>query len=383
MKKLTNNFRRNHSVVSHIENLEQLYTFNDFPIFMGCTNEPFEEDLFMDMTWTIDTDSGLIQLLDLVPLEILYAKQHMDATGATWDKYNDLLAKFISSESKGDILEIGGGSGKLAKKIINIKDGLKYFIVEPNPLIEETDRLKIIRSFFSNKIENKKSQIKTVVLSQVLEHAYDPEEFLTEIRDFLPEEGKFIFGYPNLEFFFSNKHTNAINFEHTMLMTDFYVDYFLNKTGFKILKKECFGNHSFFYSVQKCNKIKFNHDIAFKGKYKKYKNMFNDFISYHEDMIEEINLKIQSHDGDIYLFGAHIFSQYLFSFGLSKDKIKSILDNSPIKIGMRLYGTNLKVNTPKILSSSLNPLVILKAGIYNDEIKEDILNNINPNCKFI
>jgi len=125
MKKLTNNFRRNHSVVSHIENLEQLYTFNDFPIFMGCTNEPFEEDLFMDMTWTIDTDSGLIQLLDLVPLEILYAKQHMDATGATWDKYNDLLAKFISSESKGDILEIGGGSGKLAKKIINIKDGLK------------------------------------------------------------------------------------------------------------------------------------------------------------------------------------------------------------------------------------------------------------------
>jgi len=236
---------------------------------MGCTDEPFEEDIFMDMTWTIDPDSGLIQLLDLVPLEILYSKQHMDATGATWDKYNDLLAKFISSESNGDILEIGGGSGKLAKKVMKIKEGLKYFIVEPNPLIEETDRLKIIRSFFSNKIENKKSQIKSVVLSQVLEHAYDPEEFLTEIRDFLPKNGKFIFGYPNLEFFFSNKHTNAINFEHTMLMTDFYVDYFLNKTGFKILKKEHFGNHSFFYSVQKCNEIKFNNGVVFNGKYKK------------------------------------------------------------------------------------------------------------------
>ena len=72
----------------------------------------------------------------------------MDATGATWDKYNDLLAKFISSEYKGDILEIGGGSGKLAKKVIAINDSLKYFIVEPNPLIKETDRIKIIRSFF-------------------------------------------------------------------------------------------------------------------------------------------------------------------------------------------------------------------------------------------
>ena len=48
-----------------------------------------------------------------------------------------------------------------------------------------------------------------------------------------------------------------------------------------------------------------------------------------------------------------------------------------------LYGTNLKVNSPKILSDSLNPMVILKAGIYNDEIKKDILENINPNTTFI
>ena len=152
MKKLKNHITRNHSVISNKKNLEHLYTFKDFPIFMGCTNDLLEQDIFMDMTWTIDTDSGLIQLLDLVPLEILYNKQHMDATGATWDKYNDLLAEFISSEYNGDILEIGGGSGKLAKKVISLNDTLKYFIVEPNPLIEETDRIKVIRSFFSNKI---------------------------------------------------------------------------------------------------------------------------------------------------------------------------------------------------------------------------------------
>ena len=111
--------------------------------------------------------------------------------------------------------------------------------------------------------------------------------------------------------------------------------------------------------------------------------MFEDFISYHEDMIEEINLKTRSHDGDIYLFGAHIFSQYLISFGLSTKRVISILDNSPIKIGKRLYGTNLKVNSPKILSKSSNPMVILKAGVYNDEIKKDIIENINPNTSFI
>jgi 2-polyprenyl-3-methyl-5-hydroxy-6-metoxy-1,4-benzoquinol methylase len=383
MKKLNKKIKRNHSVVSYRERLEHLYTFKDFPIFMGCTDEPIDDDMFMDMIWTIDKDSGLVQLLDLVPLEILYSRQHMDATGSTWDKYNSHLSEFISSEYEGDILEIGGGSGKLAQKVTALNKTVKYFIVEPNPLIKETDRIKIIKSFFSKKIKNKENKIGTITLSQVLEHAYDPEEFLTEIRNFLPEDGKFIFGYPNLEYFFSNKHTNAINFEHTILMTDYYVDYFLNKTGFKILKKESFGNHSFFYSVQKVNKIKLDSSISLIGKYKKYKKMFQDFISYHEDMIEEINLKIRSHDGDIYLFGAHIFSQYLISFGVSTDRIISILDNSPIKIGKRLYGTNLKVNSPKILSDSLNPMVILKAGVYNDEIKQDILENINSNTKFI
>ena len=31
----------------------------------------------------------------------------------------------------------------------------------------------------------------------------------------------------------------------------------------------------------------------------------------------------------------------------------------------------------------MNPLVILKAGVYNNEIKNDILNNINKNTVII
>ena len=111
--------------------------------------------------------------------------------------------------------------------------------------------------------------------------------------------------------------------------------------------------------------------------------MFSDFIFHHEKMIENLNYEIENHDGEIFLFGAHIFSHYLIGFGLSTEKIDSILDNSPIKIGKRLYGTKLKVQSPKILSNYKKPLVILKAGVYNDEIKKDILNNINSKTKFI
>ena len=49
---------------------------------------------------------------------------------------------------------------------------------------------------------------------------------------------------------------------------------------------------------------------------------------------------------------------------------------------MRLYGSNLKVKSPEILKKYKNPVVILKAGIYN-EIKKQILNQINKKTKFI
>ena len=49
----------------------------------------------------------------------------------------------------------------------------------------------------------------------------------------------------------------------------------------------------------------------------------------------------------------------------------------------RLYGTTLEVNSPKILKNNKNPTVILRAGVYNEEIKKDIISNINSDTVFI
>jgi hypothetical protein len=83
------------------------------------------------------------------------------------------------------------------------------------------------------------------------------------------------------------------------------------------------------------------------------------------------------------MFGAHVFSQYLISFGLNTSKIVCLLDNDLKKENKRLYGTSLISKSPKILKDAPESLVILRAGVYNEEIKNDILNNINPNIIFI
>ena len=73
----------------------------------------------------------------------------------------------------------------------------------------------------------------------------------------------------------------------------------------------------------------------------------------------------------------------ILNYGLNTKKITYILDNDKKKQEKRLYGTKFIIKSPKILANYDKPLVILKAGVYNREIKNQILGNINRNTKFI
>ena len=138
-------------------------------------------------------------------------------------------------------------------------------------------------------------------------------------------------------------------------------------------------DHSIFYATKKiyaCKKKIFNNN------YKKNKEIYKKYIDFHKELVTNINKKINETQTEIYLFGAHVFSQFLLNFGLKENKIKCILDNDEKKQDKRLYGTNLKVYSPKILKSVRNATVILRSGVYNNEIKNDIINNINKNVVF-
>jgi hypothetical protein len=100
------------------------------------------------------------------------------------------------------------------------------------------------------------------------------------------------------------------------------------------------------------------------------------------NIVDEIEKKISNYQEPIYIFGAHIFTLYLLGFGLREGHFLNVLDNAPGKIGRRLYGTNLMVKSPKCLKEHDEALLVLKAGAYTDEIKQDILGNINPNIVF-
>ncbi|MBA4317331.1 MAG: methyltransferase [Flavobacterium sp.] len=369
--------KRNNSVITGKKNLEQLFSFKNFPVFFGCVDSDQSADIKADMSWAICPESGVIQLDKLIPLEILYQEQHVDGTGPTWEKYYHDFADYIVKQNPKNVLEIGGGAGKLADIVVDLTSGTKWTMAEPNPLHKETDRIKIVQKFFDEKFKYI-GDIDTIVFSQVMEHAYDPDIFVSAISKFLKKGDKLVFAYPNLKLWLEKKYTNAINFEHTFFITDYFVDYLLNKNGFVIKDKTFYGDHSIFYVAEKTESV--INQPSYENKYVEYKKIFNDFIDYHKNLVAYLNKKINTFDGKVYLFGAHIFAQYLFEFGLNKNKIVGLLDNSPLKQGKRLYGTQYIVESPLVLGKDKKVGVVLKVGIYRDEILKQ-LKEINPNVE--
>lgn len=189
-----------------------------------------------------------------------------------------------------------------------------------------------------------------------------------------------IFSLPNMQKWLENKFSNCLNFEHTIFLNENLLEYLLYINKFKIIKKEYFQEHSIFYLTKKCDDLK---EVKLHNDYIKNKKLFLDMRNFYKEKICCLNEILKNTYKNIYLFGAHLFSQNLIYSGLDISKIKYILDNDSNKQEKRLYGTSLFVKSPKILKDDDNSLVILNAGVYNEEIKKDILENINYNSEII
>jgi hypothetical protein len=206
----------------------------------------------------------------------------------------------------------------------------------------------------------------------------DPLSFLHSISENLKDSKYHIFSIPNLYAYLKNKFVNTINFEHTLFLTEAIVDNLMSRYKFEIVEKYYYAEHSIIYVTRKNSKIS-SENIS--NKYSEYKQLYLEFIDYYKTFVKKLNIILTETNKNVYLFGGHVFSQYLIALGLDTSKIICILDNSELKRNKRLYGTTLIIKSPLDVVLDENSLIILKVGQYKDEIKSQLL-NINQNITF-
>jgi len=360
---------------------QKIIEIKKFPVFMGTTNK--KQYKYLDLKWWINKKTGSVQIYPKAKLNDVYFKSHGSGSiGTVWKKHHFQFFNFIKKYLVGNICELGGGSNSIIHQIDNYKKIINFFVFDKNFSLEIKNRkIKVIKKFYEEKLISENIKFNLFVHSHTFEHLYDPLKVLNSINRKLYIGGYHAFSIPNMKGMLKNKIASVMNFEHPYYYDEDLVETLLNQCGFKILRKKYFlKSHSIFYLTKKTNK---KYKVNSYSKYEVNKRMFENYKNYWTKNAKNYNEKLKKlKNKDIYLFGAHIFSQMLLFNGLNSKLIKCILDNDINKHDERLYGTDLIVREPNIICNLKDPVVILKAGEYNREIKSQ-LKKINQNVRII
>lgn len=370
---------RNADVISGKSDLELLHTFADFPVFMGCTTAARDTDVLADMSFWISRSTGMIQLNPLLPLDVLYPEAHgAGCVGRLWAVHHRSLAEFIANHAPKSVLEVGGAHGILALNYQSLAS-IPWTIVEPNPTPVSGCNARILKGFFDEHFQLDE-EVDVVVHSHVFEHMYDPAKFVSHLASFLQPGKKLIFSVPNMRVMVERKYTNCLNFEHTIFLTEDYIELLLGQAGFRVLEREYFmDDHSIFYAAVRDPQAKVaSLDTSL---YARNRAAYDAYVQEHLHLLGSVNADIRQRE-NVFLFGAHAQAQYLLGFGLDAGPIVAVLDNDETKHGKRLYGTDKVVYGPARITGLEAPTVIVRAGTFTDEIVEQ-LRLVNPSTRFL
>jgi len=353
---------------------EVLLNFGKLPTFMGCVDidSAYREDVFWDMKWGFKDDSTF-GVIDPPPAELIYLNQHNELVGPTWENHLSNLSKFVSERIKGKVLEIGAGHCLLSARVDLLNPGLfeKWDILEPNPLINSNPRGELFREYFPSKtIKNNSYDV--IVHSHVLEHVVSPITFLNECYKTLKTNGEIIMSVPNMKNMADNSDLNLLMFEHLTYLTFDEIQNIAQHSGFKVIDHLHFDQHSIFFHLKKIEKN--NQSKRFKSILTsvEIEKLINNYSNDIFDKVKQIKKFVTENEFRFYIFGAHIFTQYLIALGLDLNKIDALLDNSKFKQGKRLYGTNLKVLDPAEISGRDHLGIILPMGNYEVEVTKQL-----------
>lgn len=342
---------------------KKILSYKNIPILLSCTKDSARLDRTYNFELYLNQKNGVVTQLKIPPQEILYKYARNSAVGKTWYNHNLAFLDFIKKTKLYDktICEIGSGSGTLARII-----GKDFPIdcYEPSPTFDETENIKVIKSFFTAPI--KKYDI--VILSHTFEHLPDIDSFLRLIHCNLKPDGKIIISVPNFLIGLKKKFINMLSPEHVSYFTPKSLEKALNLNGFQNCKIYLYNDHSIF--IQGTKSEKFSSNVQTNNKQivlllNNYRKAINKKIITAKRNIKKYKNK------KIFLFGCTgMASMFLYYSKLNKQRISGILDNDPLKNGLRLYGTHLICNQPTTVNGDI---VLLNGSTYHAEIEKTLI----------
>jgi len=351
------------------------------PTYIGTEIASSNHDTFHPMEWGCRESDGLFGVTSHPSLDTIYLKNHNDLVGETWRDHNDEFSNFVYKNMVGDVLEIGSGNGVLSKTVFNkAKGNLAWHSIEPNPLSENISGFHIDGWFPHDVPETLK--FNTIVNSHVVEHQPSPIDFVSAKAGMLSDGGRLIMSWPNMRSMATSLDLNFLMFEHLTYLPEEELIAICEHMGFVLVDKRHFGDHSIFVAFELV-RDQTNDSYESLVSEEEFAGIANEYLIYLDSFSKEANSFFKETPNENFIFGAHVFAQYLIFNGLDTNNIRAILDNNKSKVGQRLYGTELSVMSPEELSTSIPVDILLPMGSYEDEVLSQLKDMLAPGSRIL
>lgn len=357
------------------EKISSRLLFDNFPLAPQSTKNPRFENF--DFLIGICDECFLIQQLSEVPSEILYREFKNDVVGEKLNNQKLSFFKYITHYLKKNmtVLEMGAGNGFVVNKLAELNKSIKFIANDYNLNIKnESSNIVMLEGDIH---DYEFDDIDIFFSSHVFEHIADPTYHLKKIKRMLKIDGLYIMAIPLFQSWIKKLNLNSFTTEHLIYpFEDDLIAFFINM-GFEKVSSEVYLDHSLFICFKKL-------DSSPKPILAKSKQSYLDNFSKNLDDLSNLLLNISSKHKKIVLWGANTSSQLLLNIMNKIDNLEcsfAVVDNSKLKINGYLFGTDIKIDQPDIITTlSQKDAVVIMVGTFDDEIKRQCA-LINPNVK--
>lgn len=361
---MSNTIHRSVCTVCGGRNLQPFLSLPAFPVFQGCVAFPPEPDELAPMPWERCETCGSAQIATLPTLERIYRAGHATGLGVAWARHHAHFAAFLKCHSRGAIVDVGGGSGTLAIAYRAAGGSSPWTILEPNALRSPSlpADVTVVDGFLGgDRLQDIGAE--TIVLCHVFEHFVDLRGAVALMSEALPQAGRIIIAWPELETWIARGQAGALNFEHGLYLTVDRLIWLFSQFGWGLVGKDRWAeNDTVFLAFSRQKQT-----LAPPGA----ADCVAAIIAYFQRFsMQALRLQTLLPEGsDAFLMPASIYAQALLAAGLRETAFRGLLDNSSVKQKHRLFGTSLFVHAPAaILPDAKHPIVVLNGGAHQDEM---------------
>lgn len=341
------------------------------------SSEPYNPNETFELNFVGCLDCGCVQLQNLFDPKKIYEEPLQCFHGNALSRHHELFAEFIYKNINNDydLFEIGGAYGILAKLIINkyIESGrtVNYKIMEFD--IDHYPSIENIEYISGNCETYDFGNIKTIIMSHVFEHLYEPKKFIKNIKE-AGVENIFI-SIPDMENLMKNGDINNLNILHTFYIDTRFIVYLFNLYGYKLKTSYNYDNNSEFYYFTNTE-----HKTIDNCEYKNVKllTILDEFYKKSMKNIENITINEK-----FYICPSGFYGRYIYYYlnSETKNNVIGFLDGDKFKINKRLYGTPVNIFEKQHIKHRDDVSILICSKKHENELKSE-LEIYNKNIKF-